>query len=103
MTPYSASRAKHSSKQSTVRSRTVSKCISKEKQARPNRKKLARAEISETMWLRSTPLPCFRAPSGCRARPSSDVERNLRKRNAGAVFSRAVEEKEACSSSDFKR
>ena len=37
-----------------------------------NTKKLARAAASSSEWLRSTPEPSSRAPSGCRTRPSSE-------------------------------
>ena len=58
---------------------------------------------STAKWLRSTPEPCFRVSSGCRAHPGTDVERNVRISSVVAVFSSAVAYKEACSSSDFER
>ena len=44
----------------------------------------------------------FERPSGCRARPG-DIEYNVLKSNASAVFSSAADENEACWSSDFAR
>ena len=68
-----------------------------------NTKKLVRAPMSSVKWLRSTPEQCSRALSGCPARSCSGFDRNYVANSARAVFANAVEEKGACSSSDFER
>ena len=73
--------------------------------------------ISFAKWLRTTREQRFRTPSGCRARPSNDLERNERKKQRwGGVFEccriprslleqrlRALGGLEARPSSDFER
>ena len=93
MAPYGASEvvqkqrgAVHSSKQSDFGRDRAGKL-----KALPNAIKLARAATSSAQWLRSTPEPRHRAPSSCRARTRSDVERYVRINNVGAMFSSAVQ------------
>ena len=68
----------------------------------------APAVISSVKWLRSTPEQCFRAPSGCRARPSSDFERKVRKSSTSAKkqrqcgFLKCCPRKGSSSSIDFE-
>ena len=68
-----------------------------------NTQALARAPIRSAKWLRSRPEQRSRSPSGCRARPIYDLDRDVRKSSARAAFSSVVEYEEACSSSDFER
>ena len=89
------SRTKYSSKQCTVRSRAISKGISKEKRkCFRSKKKQARAVISSAQRPKSKLEQWFRAPSGYGARSSSDFELSVEKAAlvlCFRVFSSAVE------------